>query len=88
MREITVWNNVYEEFLNCGLKNASAVVYTRFLWRFCKFVNVDDAYDLLKLGLDKIEELAPKYLNVVYCSIRRWCTIKELIILVGNKDFT
>ena len=91
MREIAVWNDVYEEFLDYGLKNASAVVYTRGLWRFCKFVNVDDAYDLLKLGLDKIEELAqqfirlhqvklaPKYLNVVYCSIRRWCTIKELI---------
>lgn len=31
--------------------------------------------------------LSPKYLNIVYCSVKRWCTIKELIKSARIENF-
>lgn len=90
------YKEVYEEFLDYGMKESSAQAYTRGLMRFVNWVkdtkDLDvDPFTLLDLGIDKIEkltqrfirrhqtELAPKYLNIIYCSIKRWVTIKELI---------
>ena len=78
-------------FLDYGLKESSARVYARAFRSFCRFAEVSDPYALNELGIDVIEtlmqrwinqnrnRLAPKYLNVAYCSVKRWCQIHGLI---------
>lgn len=78
-------------FLDYGLKESSAKVYARAFRSFCRFAEVSDPYALIELGIDRIEalmqrwisqkrnKLAPKYLNVAYCSVKRWCQIHGLI---------
>lgn len=78
-------------FLDHGLKESSAKVYARAFRSFCRFAKVSDPYALNELGIDRIEalmqrwinlkrnKLAPKYLNVAYCSVKRWCQIHGLI---------
>lgn len=78
-------------FLDYGLKESSAKVYARAFRSFCRFAKVSDPYTLNELGIDRIEalmqkwinqnrsRLAPKYLNVAYCAVKRWCQIHGLI---------
>jgi len=78
-------------FLEYGLKESSAKVYARAFRSFCRFAEISDPYALNELGIDSIEtlmqkwisqnrdRLAPKYLNVAYCSVKRWCQIHGLI---------
>lgn len=73
------------------MKDNSARVYASTLTYFCEFAKVTDPYELNGLGIDKIEtlmqqwinqnrnKLAPKHLNVTYCSVKRWCQINGLI---------
>lgn len=73
------------------MKESSAQIYASALTSFCEFLNVADPDSLIELGIDKIEtlmqewinenrnKLAPKYLNLVYCSVKRWYQIHGLI---------
>ena len=73
------------------MKDSSARVYANTLTYFCEFAGVSDPFELNGLGIDRIEvlmqqwinlnreRLAPKHLNVAYCSVKRWCQIHGLI---------
>lgn len=65
-------------------------IYARSLRRFCKYASINP-YDFPKIGLEKIEDLlvdfiadkrevfAPKYLNVIFNAVKRWCYIRKMI---------
>ena len=73
------------------MKDSSAETYARALKSFCESIEVSDLCAFNELGIDKIETLmqqwinqnrdrvAPKYLNVTYCAVKRWCQIHGLI---------
>ena len=66
-------------------------MYASTLTSFCEFGGVSDPHALNELGIEEIESLmqkwinrnrcrlAPKYLNITYCSVKRWCQIRGLI---------
>lgn len=72
------------------MKPLSADVYARSLRRFCRYANISPS-DFSTLSLERIEDLvtdfiadnrdhlAPKYLNVVFNAVKRWCYIRCLI---------
>jgi hypothetical protein len=78
-------------FLRYGLKESSVEVYSSALTSFCEFAGVTNPCGLNELGIDSIEilmqqwinqnrnRLSPKFLNVTYCSVKRWCQIHGLI---------
>ena len=73
------------------MKESSAKAYASAITSFCEFAKVSDLHGLNNLGIDRIEtlmqqwinqsrsRLSPKYLNVTYCSVKRWCQIHGLI---------
>jgi len=73
------------------LKESSAKAYASAITSFWEFAKVSDLHGLNRLGIDRIEalmqqwinqsrsRLSPKYLNVTYCSVKRWCQIHGLI---------
>ena len=73
------------------MKESSAKAYASAITSFCEFAKVSDLCELNRLGIDRIEtlmqqwinqsrsRLSPKYLNVPYCSVKRWCQIHGLI---------
>jgi len=73
------------------LKSESIRSYVSTLKTFCKCIDVEDPFELIKLGLEKIEDLteeyirrnehklSPKYLNVLYCAVKAWCKATRLI---------
>lgn len=73
------------------LKSESIRSYVSTLKTFCKYIDVEDPFELVGLGLERVEDLveeyirrhehqlSPKYLNVVYCAIKTWCKATRLI---------
>jgi len=73
------------------LKSESICSYVSALKTFCKCIDVENPFELIKLGLEKIEDLteeyirrhehklSPKYLNVLYCAVKTWCKATRLI---------
>ena len=71
-------------------KSSSAEIYECALRRFCKEIDVTPN-ELARKPLDEVEDLtemfihqnkgklSPKYLNVVYCSIKSWCLFNKKI---------
>lgn len=77
-------------FLRYGLKKGSASSYKNNLRIFCNGARVRPS-DFAQLGLERVEDLtadfiaekrgmlAPKYLNAIYCAIKRWCHIQRMV---------
>lgn len=73
------------------MKDSSAETYARALKSFCRSIEVSGLRLFNELGIDKIEtlmqqwinqnrdRLAPKYLNLTNCAVKRWCQIHGLI---------
>lgn len=72
------------------MKPLSVAAYKRSFRRFCKYAGVTpDQFP--EIGLERIEDLmtdfisdnrgklAPKYLNVIFSAVKRWCQIQGLI---------
>lgn len=81
---------IEHKFRRYGLKQSSAGVYTRGIKRFCCRYAINP-YDFPTIGLERIEELmtdfiadnrdtlAPKYLNIIFNAVKRWCYITKMI---------
>jgi hypothetical protein len=88
--EKIAWQRVTSAFLRYGLKEESANGYRNNIRIFCNWARVQP-FDFARLGLERVEDLtadfiaekrgvlAPKYLNAIYCAIKRWCHIQRMM---------